>query len=391
MAAESAQQFEALEVQAADITELFKQAGYEQVAPSMLQPASMFLDRMGESLRARTYVFTDNDGEELCLRPDLTVPVARLYLERHPLADTEARYCYNGPAFRYQPGGTKTAGPREFRQAGVEYIGGGTTVAAEAEVVRLAVEAVRGAGLSEYRIRFGDLALFDALIEALDIPERWRLRLQHLFPRPAAFYALLARLSRGEAAAGEAEARVIGRIDPDDPDGALDIVAKFLERAKIPVTGTRSLDEIAARLVDHARDAREKPLSRKTVKLIEDYLAVAGPPRAALARIEDLAAAAKLDLGDALETAQRRMEIFAETGIDMGEAAFHAEFGRDLEYYSGLVFQIEIPDAGRAGQIAGGGRYDTLLQSLGAPHPVPAVGSAIHTERLLAAARGEAA
>ena len=48
------------------------------------------------------------------------------------------------------------------------------------------------------------------------------------------------------------------------------------------------------------------------------------------------------------------------------------------------------PEAGRAGQIAGGGRYDTLLADLGAPQPVPAVGSAIHTERLLAAVRGGA-
>jgi ATP phosphoribosyltransferase regulatory subunit len=390
MAAESAQQFEALETQAASITDLFRHSGYEQVAPSMLQPANLFLDRMGENLRARTYVFTDNDGEELCLRPDLTLPVARLHLERHPLADFEARYCYNGPAFRYQPGGPKGAGPREFRQAGVEHIGGASTVVAEAEVVRLAIEAVRGAGLSDFRIRFGDLALFAALIDALDIPERWRLRLQHLFPRPVSFYALLARLSRGEAFAGEAEARVIGRIDPDAPEEAVDVVGKFLERAKIPVAGTRTLEEITARVVDHALDAREKPLSKKTVKLIEDYLAVAGPTRAALARIDDLAAAAKIDLGDALETAQRRIDIFSEAGIDLANTEFHAEFGRDLEYYSGLVFQIEIPEAGRAGQIAGGGRYDTLLQSLGAPGPVPAVGSAIHTERLLAAVQGGA-
>lgn len=390
MAAESAVQFEALEVQAAAITDVFKQAGYEQVAPSMLQPANLFLDRTGENLRARTYVFTDNDGEELCLRPDLTVPVARLYLERHPKADVEARYCYNGPAFRYQPGGVMGAGPREFRQAGIEYIGAAASVMAEAEVVRLAVEAVRGAGLSDYRLRFGDLALFFALIEALDIPERWRQRLKTLFPRPNAFYGLLARLSRGETATAEAEARLIGRLDPDAPDEAIDIVSTYLTRAKIPVEGTRTLEEITARLLDHAKDGREKPLSKKTVKLIEDYLAVAGPPRAAMARIDDLVEAAGLDLGDALETAQRRVDIFAEGGIDLGDTEFHSEFGRDLEYYSGLVFQIEIPEAGRAGQIAGGGRYDTLLQTLGAPQSVPAVGSAIHTERLLAAVRGSA-
>src|SRR6185295_9216829 len=103
MAAESARSFEALEAQATTLLDSFRRAGYEQVAPSILQPADIFLDQIGEEIRSRTYVFTDLAGDELCLRPDLTVPVSRLYLERHPDAKAEARYCYNGPAFRFQP------------------------------------------------------------------------------------------------------------------------------------------------------------------------------------------------------------------------------------------------------------------------------------------------
>ena len=123
MAAESAKEFEALEAQAAALLGLFTRAGYEPVAPSIIQPADIFLDRVGEAIRNRTYVFNDLAGEELCLRPDLTVPVSRLYLERHPEAKVEARYCYNGPAFRFQPGGGSQAHPREFRQAGIESFG----------------------------------------------------------------------------------------------------------------------------------------------------------------------------------------------------------------------------------------------------------------------------
>ncbi len=391
MAAESALRFEALEAQASALTELFKEAGYEPVAPSILQPASLFLDRMGEAIRARTYVFTDNDGEELCLRPDLTLPVGRIYVARNPEAQQEARYCYNGPAFRYQPGGAKVAGPREFRQAGIEYIGGGDHVRAEAEVLTLVISAVRAAGLTGYRISLGDLGLFSALIEALDVPERWRLRLRHFFWRPPSFHDLLKQLSsNGKGMLGKTEARLVGRLDPDDPKAALDVVSKYLKRTKTPLTGTRTLEEITGRLLDHARDAREAPLSTKTVKLIEDYLAVSGPPRAALARIDDLVSAAKLDISSALETARDRLDNFAASGIELGDMEFRAEFGRDLEYYTGFVFQLEVPDAGRAGHIAGGGRYDTLLEGLGAPHAVPAVGSAIHTERLLAAVEGGA-
>ena len=100
MSAESAREFEALEAQASSLLEVFVEAGYEPVAPAVIQPANIFLDRIGEAIRNRTYVFTDPDGETLCLRPDLTVPVSRLYLERHPDARSKARYCYNGSAFR---------------------------------------------------------------------------------------------------------------------------------------------------------------------------------------------------------------------------------------------------------------------------------------------------
>src|SRR4030042_1343341 len=123
MAAESAREFEALEAQAAALLEIFRKGGYEQVAPSIIPPADVLLDQSGEAIRGRTYVFTDLTGAELCLRPDLTVPVSRLYLERHPRADTPARYCYNGPAFRFRPQGDDQAHPREFRQAGIECFG----------------------------------------------------------------------------------------------------------------------------------------------------------------------------------------------------------------------------------------------------------------------------
>ena len=83
----------------------------------------------------------------------------------------------------------------------------------------------------------------------------------------------------------------------------------------------------------------------------------------------------------------KRFDLLEERGINIGKASFATEFGRDLEYYSGLVFQIEV-GGDRTSPIAGGGRYDGLLRSVGAKVDVPAVGSAIHTERLLASVRG---
>ena len=58
----------------------YERAGYARVAPAMLQPAEPFLDLSGEDIRRRMYLTTAPDGDEFCLRPDLTIPVSRDYL-----------------------------------------------------------------------------------------------------------------------------------------------------------------------------------------------------------------------------------------------------------------------------------------------------------------------
>lgn len=386
MTAESAKAFEALEGQARELVALFGEAGYEFVAPSIIQPAGVFLDQIGEQIRARSYVFTDLAGEELCLRPDLTVPVSRLYLERHPQAETEARYCYNGPAFRFQPLGPSAMHPREFRQAGVECFGVPNKAAADVEVLLLAVEAVRSAGLSDYRICFGDIALFYALIDALNLPERWRLKLRHYFWRPPSFHALVDQLAKGARIEPDRILTALGeRIAGKSQEEAEDIVSAYLETEGIPLAGNRTLREIAARLLDQAADLHADTLPREVATVIEYYLGVSAPPREAVEKVAMIAHGAGLDIDAELDAFAGRFDLLEQRGVDLSKATFATEFGRKLEYYSGLVFQIGAPGMDETEPVAGGGRYDNLLTALGAPCPVPAVGTAIHTERLLAA------
>src|SRR6185295_824918 len=225
MPAEAAQKMEALEAQAQRLMGTFARAGYEHIAPAMIQPAGVFLDVVGEALRARTYVFTDPDGEELCLRPALTVPTCRLHLARHPGGDTPARYCYSGAAFRYQPGGVTSAHPSEFRQAGIESFAAPDREQDDAAVLALIVEALREAGLARLQLRFGDLGLFTALLDALPMPRRWRRRLRHHFWRPEAFRAELARLTSREALQPRGLPRdLVERLDPDKPTEAQGLV-----------------------------------------------------------------------------------------------------------------------------------------------------------------------
>jgi len=374
-----------LDGQARRLMGAFARAGYERIEPAVIQPADLFLDVVGETLRARTYVFTDPDGAELCLRPDLTVPACRLHLERHAQADTRARYCYSGSAFRYQPTGAGPAHPREFHQAGIESFAAPDRERDDAGVLGLIVMALREAGLRGPRLRIGDLGLFAALIGALPMPERWRTRLRHQFWRPEAFRAELARLSSGKAQAPGGPADLIDRLDPADPAGAEALVAEHLETAGIELIGSRSAAEIAQRLLAEAADRREKPLPAETARLIEAYVAVKAPARAAVDRLAELARSRGVDLSAGLHAFARRLDLIEQAGANAADAEFSAEFGRNLEYYTGFVFEVIAPALGTRSPLAGGGRYDSLLVEVGAPMPVPAVGASIHTERLLAA------
>jgi ATP phosphoribosyltransferase regulatory subunit len=376
---------EALDAQARGLMATFVRAGYERIEPAVIQPADLFLDVVGESLRARTYVFTDPDGAELCLRPDLTVPTCRLHLERHRNPDTPARYAYAGPAFRYQPAGADRAHPREFRQAGIESFAAGDREGDDAAVLALTIEALRGAGLDDLEIRIGDLGLFAALVQALPIPERWRARLKQQFWRPDAFRAELQRLSAGAAQATGLPHDLMGRLDPADPAGAEALVVEHLDKAGHELIGTRTAAEIAERLMDAAADMRETPLPAATAALIEGYVAVKAPARETAGRLARLARGGGVDISAGLDAFERRLDLIEGAGVGVAGMHFSAEFGRNLEYYTGFVFEIVAPGLGPGSPVAGGGRYDGLLAEVGAPRPVPAVGASIHTERLLAA------
>ena len=390
MLTEAARREPALDAQAERLMSTFVRAGYEQIATPVIQPAGPFLDSVGEALRARTYVFVDRDGEELCLRPDLTIPTCRLHLARHPSGSVLARYCYHGLAFRYQPGGATPTHPTEFRQAGIESFAAGDQEKEDAAILALTLEALHEAGLGQVQLTIGDLGLFAALLDAIPMPTRWRRRLWHHFWRRDSFRPVLMRLTSSEALkAHEIPRDLVGRLDPANPEAAEAVVVDYLERSGLTIYGTRTLPEMTERLLAAAADAREAPLDLAAAALIDSFTLVRTPAPEAVRRVCDLLRPQKIDIGPALESFRRRLDLLESHGVDTREAQFSAVFGRSLEYYTGFVFQAVSPKLSATSPIASGGRYDGLLTDLGAPHPVPAVGSCIHAERLFAALYGE--
>ena len=381
MAGRTSAEREALDAQAKRVMTVFTRAGFDFIAPDIVQPADMFLDSSGESIRARTYVFADPAGRELCLRPDLTVPTCRYHLSHAADVAGEARYCYSGPAFRHQAGGMS-----EFDQAGIEWFNAADPVAAEAETLSLAVRALEAVGLKQYRIRTGDLGLFHALLASIDMPDRWRRRLLHRFWRPQAFRDLLDHLSGATSRGRTSISNHVDALEGADLARAVAYVEEALGEPELALCGGRTAKDIAVRLLEKAQDRTERPLGPEPRRRIDEYLAVEG----SLAAVP--AALAPLTLSPAFAAATDR---FARRARDMRKRRlapeamqFSADFGRRLEYYTGFVFEIETDLDGEPLQIAGGGRYDRLMSDIGAAEPIPAVGCAIHTERLLAAMRG---
>jgi ATP phosphoribosyltransferase regulatory subunit len=356
----------------------YERAGYRPVRPAILQPAEPFLSLSGEDIRRRMYLVGEMAGRELCLRPDLTIPVALDYLASGA-AGRSAGFCYLGPVFRQR--GEQSG---EFLQAGVESFGRDDKAAADAETLALGLEATAHYGLVEPEIRMGDVALFAALIEALALPPAWKRRLVKDFNRKAILTQDLDRLALSGGGERPEYQGVLAALANSDPKGARALIADLLSIAGISTVGGRSVGEIADRFLEQAELGASAALPGETRALIERFFAIAGEPDAAAAELWKLAEAADIDLAPALDLFETRIGLIAARGVDARRIKFATAFGRGLDYYTGFVFELHDPQGRAEGHLVAGGRYDGLFARLGCAAPIPAVGFAAWIERLAA-------
>lgn len=375
-------QIAALDSQADAILGTFAAHGYRRQEPSVLQPADIFLERSGEEIRRRTFTLTDPAGNELCLRPDLTIPICREYVARS--GSYPARLCYNGLAFRHQP--AEPHRPTQFFQAGAELLGLEDRAQADSEIVTLAVEALRAAGLKQFEMKVGDLGLFATLVDALEVPAQWRGRLKRHFWRVDYFDALLKRASSGVPTNTQRLLANIGTMSESEARSALEGMLDMFADAP---HGARTREEIIDRLLEQAADAAAMRLDPRVAAVIARMLEITGPAPQALKDIRALTRAAGVDLEKPLVTMEAHLFALAGLGLDTDKVSFAARFGRNMEYYTGFVFELWSSDAEGRVQVAGGGRYDTLLEALGERQSTPAIGFVIRTERVLAARRAQ--
>jgi ATP phosphoribosyltransferase regulatory subunit len=361
----------------------FAQAGYARAEPAILQPAEPFLDLSGEDIRRSLYLTTDPGGEELCLRPDLTIPVACDYLAS-PRAGQPAGFSYLGPVFRYRGGR-----PNEFLQAGVESFGRQDRAAADAEMLALALEATRAVGLNDVEIRTGDVALFNALIDSLGLYPVWRRRLIKDFNRRVSLAEDIERLTLATAPGRNEYEGVLAALAGSDRKAALALVTDLMSIAGTTNVGGRSVSEIADRFLEQST-LKGGALPRDALKTIKRFLAIAGDPDDAVAQLRALADDAKLDLAAAIDQLESRIGFMAARGIDTRAARFSTSFGRGLDYYTGFEFELHGKN-NCVEPLVAGGRYDGLMTQLGSATPIPAVGFSVWVETLTQLGRAPAA
>ncbi|MDE2374990.1 MAG: ATP phosphoribosyltransferase regulatory subunit [Hyphomicrobiales bacterium] len=354
----------------------FVRAGYGLIDPPVVQPAEPFLDLSGEDIRRRMFLTSDPHGRELCLRPDLTIPVSREYLAS-PAAGKAMSYCYLGTVFRHREGLAA-----EFVQAGIESFARTDKAAADAEMLALGLEATTLYGLANPEIRIGDVGLFSAFVAALDLPPPWKRRLVKDFNRKWSLAHDLDQLAMSGGHAPPEYQGLLAALAGSDPKAARHLVTDLLSIAGIEAVGGRSVAEIAERFLEQAALGGGTRLPHEIRALIERFLAVRGEPDQAADELRTLTADARISLDPALDLLETRTGFLAARGVDVSRLQFATAFGRGFDYYTGFVF--ELHDPGVKGPLIAGGRYDGLLARLGAREAIPAVGFAASIEELAA-------
>jgi ATP phosphoribosyltransferase regulatory subunit len=136
--------------------------GYDEVETPCLEYMEVFRGNVGDYEQERMFKFSDSSGRLLALRPDITMPLARVastkLVSRLPL-----RMYYIGEAFQFS-GAEAAAGMREFTQIGVELMGQQGPLA-DAEVVALAIGVLKEAGLRDFQIDIGQVQFFKGLMQ----------------------------------------------------------------------------------------------------------------------------------------------------------------------------------------------------------------------------------
>lgn len=291
------------------IIDVFNKWGYDEVKT----PDFEYADTFGSAGTEFDFRLFDRQNNLLVLRNDMTAPIARLMATRLKDGEKIKRLCYLANLYRYEE--IQAGRQCQFEQAGVELMGA-SGAAADAEVIVLAAEALKAAGLEKFAIIVGNVDFINGLAEEAGFDSAKAQELKDC-------------LRRHDAVAMQEMANSMEGIRAEIKQLFADFL--FLQGGK----------ELIERLQGVVTNAKCQ------------------------AALQDL-----LKIYDLLET----YGIADYVSLDLG-------LYRSFNYYTGMLFEIYLPELGYP--IAGGGRYDTMLEGFGVY--APATGFALGVDRVMLA------
>jgi len=339
------------------IIKVFRKDGFVLSEPDVLLDSDYIIQRSGENFRKLMLTFEDDSGKSICLRPDLTVASCIKYLKDNSKANS--KIFYSGQAYR------RSNNPKDKvinDQLGIEILGSRNKFTDDLKVLKTIASSIEKIKIKNTSIKVSDVSLFQKLIDSLTIPERWKMRLKRHFWRPQYFEDLLKRLETNSD---------IDQVAVELDKKRFAEMKNFDQNKEI---ASRKVSEILSRFDRKIKDPRLFKENKKIVKIIREYLKINCPIDKLEETLKSFAKKNKLSnsVFKDLSTIKKLSKINSKT-------IFSTNFGRDIEYYTGIVF--EIYNSSKK-EIARGGRYDGLLKSLGSKKNISAVGAAINLNNL---------
>ena len=291
----------------------------------------MFTAKSGPGVISQLYAFKDKGERDLTLRPELTAPVMRMIADELRMETKPLRLSYFGQCFRYEE--FKTGRYREFFQYGVELIGA-TGPLAEAEVIALSMDMIDACGLENWYVKIGHVGVLKDILTGLGLSDE---------------------LLEGQSE--PATATAMRFLDKADWDGLSDFFSK---------------NQISKDALDLLIKLAELEGGKETLSSAREILSKLG--------IESTNAL------DELETCVNYVELLSPA---IPELQINLCVARGLDYYTGMVFEVHVPQLGGEGQVLGGGSYK-LLHLFGLPDLDPSCGFGLGFDRIMLALEAQA-
>ena len=333
-----------------------KSKGFKHTELDSVIETNHIVERSGESFRRFIFSFNDQNGKELCLRPDLTIASCIRYLNER-IKGTVKVY-YNGQAFRKSQ---NRKDPIIRNQIGFEIIGSNNEKKDDKQIIETSLKSLSKFKYSSGSLIIGNVEIFKLLLNKLDIPKRWKLRLQRHFWRENYFNDLLKRLETNSD------------VDPTIVEIDKKKYQKMLKENQSRQIAGRSVNEILSRFNNKIKDPRRAQKGKNVSKVIKEFLKINCPINQAAKKLNLFFKKNKINL-----RVENSYFPITKNKISKLNIKYSASFGRQLEYYTGMVFKIVVKSKTGNINLINGGRFDNLIYDLGSTKKIPAVGAAIN-------------